>query len=151
MARRIKSRTSKRKTSRPKRSAKTASRRAGRKGEKKAVRVPKRSEARKPAAARKRASAGKRVRRATDLRIDRIDPNRVNRSTAVTLTLSGGDFTPDCIVLIDDANPGYRYVSSAQLQASLSERDTATPGRKGVKVHGGTGGALSNTVYLTIE
>ena len=152
MARKKRFRGSKRrKTSRPKRRAKTASRRARQKGVKTTGRVRKRSSARKPTAARKRASASKRVSRAADPHIDWIDPNPINRNSTVTLTLSGADFTPDCIVLIDGADPDYKYVSSRKMQASLSERDTATPGRKDVKVHGGQTGTISNTVYLTIE
>ena len=150
MARKKRFRGSKRrKKTRPKRKAKTASRRARQKRVKKTGRVRKRASARKPAVARPRASAG--VSRVADPHIDWIDPNLINRNSAVTLTLKGADFTPDCIVLIDDANPHYRYIDPGKMQASLNEDDTDKPGRKEVKVHGGQTGTISNTVYLTIE
>jgi IPT/TIG domain len=86
-----------------------------------------------------------------DPEITSLDPRSVARNTSVTITVTGTNFTRDSVVLIDGANPTTQYVSSSTLEAELGVDDTATPGRRGVKVHGAKNGTTSNEVILTIE
>jgi hypothetical protein len=86
-----------------------------------------------------------------DPKITDLDPRRVPRNTAVTITLIGSHFTKDSIVLIDGANPATKFVSPSVLEAGLEADDTATPGKRSVKVHGAKDGTISNEVMLIIE
>ena len=86
-----------------------------------------------------------------DPEITDLDPRTVSRNTEVSITLIGSHFTKDSVVLIDGANPTTRFVSPSVLEAGLQADDTATPGKRGVKVHGTKDGTISNEVTLTIE
>jgi hypothetical protein len=86
-----------------------------------------------------------------DPEITGLDPRKVARDTAVTLTVIGAHFTRDSVVLIDGANPTTQYVSPSMLEAALNADDTATPGKRGVKVHGAKNGVTSNEVMLIVE
>jgi hypothetical protein len=86
-----------------------------------------------------------------DPEITRLDPGTVERSTAVTITLLGSDFTRDSVVLIDGANPSTEFVSPSLLEVGLDANDVATPGKRRVKVHGAKHGTTSNEVTLTVE
>jgi hypothetical protein len=89
--------------------------------------------------------------RRVDAEIRKLDPGTVERSSAVTITLIGSHFTRDSVVLIDGANPTTQYVSPSLLEAGLDANDLATPGPRGVKVHGVNHGTFSNQVTLTIK
>ena len=86
-----------------------------------------------------------------DPKITDLDPRRAARNTAVTITLIGSHFTKDSIVLIDGANPTTKFVSPSVLEAGLEADDTATPGKRSVKVHGAKDGTISNEVTLIVE
>ena len=89
--------------------------------------------------------------RRVDPEIRELDPWTVARNTAVTITLTGSNFTRDSVVLIDGANPTTQYVSPSMLEAGIDANDTATPGKRGVKVHAAKSGTTSNEVTLTVE
>lgn len=89
--------------------------------------------------------------RRADPEITKLDPGTVERSTAVTITLMGSDFTRDSVVLIDGANPSTQFVSPSLLEVGLDADDIATPGKRRVKVHGAKHGTTSNEVTLTVE
>jgi hypothetical protein len=80
-----------------------------------------------------------------------LDPLTITRNTAVTITLTGSNFTKDSVVLIDGVNPTTTFVSPSVLEAELDANDIATPGKRGVKVHGAKNGTTSNEVTLTVE
>jgi IPT/TIG domain-containing protein len=86
-----------------------------------------------------------------DPTITDLDPRTIRRNTAATITLVGSNFTKDSVVLIDGANPTTRVVSPSVLEAGLEPEDTATPGKRGVKVHDAKHGRTSNEVILTIQ
>jgi hypothetical protein len=86
-----------------------------------------------------------------DPKITDLDPRRVARNTAVTITLIGSHFTKDSIVLIDGANPSTKFISPSVLEAGLEADDTATPGKRSVKVRGAKDGTISNEVTLMVE
>jgi IPT/TIG domain len=86
-----------------------------------------------------------------DPKITDVDPPTVPRNTAVTITLIGLNFTKDSVVLIDDANPTTKFVSPSMLEAELDADDIATPGKRGIKVHGAKDGTTSNEVTLTVK
>ena len=86
-----------------------------------------------------------------DPEITDLDPRTVTRNTAVTITLTGSHFTKDSVVLIDGANPTTKFVSPSVLEAELDANDIATPGKRGVKVHGAKDGTTSNEVMLIVE
>jgi hypothetical protein len=80
-----------------------------------------------------------------------LEPRTVARNRPVTITVVGSHFTRDSVVLIDGANPTTQYVSASMLEAELDADDTATPGTRGVEVHGAKNGRTSNAVTLTIR
>jgi len=84
-----------------------------------------------------------------DPRISYIDPSTVKRNTAATQRVLGSNFNADSYLIVDNANPKYRYVSSTELEASLTTKDTEVAGKRGVKVHN-LDGTLSNVVTLTV-
>ena len=86
-----------------------------------------------------------------DPEIAGLDPRAVARNATVTITVTGSNFTRDSVVLIDGANPTTQYVSPSMLEAGLDATDTATPGKRGVKVHSAKSNATSNEVMLTVE
>lgn len=86
-----------------------------------------------------------------DPKITGLDPRTVARNTSGPITVMGSNFTRDSVVLIDGANPTTRYVSSSMLEIELDASDTATRGKRGVKVHGAKHGTTSNEVTLIIE
>ncbi|HKY70685.1 MAG TPA: IPT/TIG domain-containing protein [Nitrospira sp.] len=86
-----------------------------------------------------------------DPAITDLDPRTVARNRAVTITLIGSNFTKDSVVLIDGANPTTRFVSPSVLEAGLEAEDTATAGKRGVKVHDAKHGRTSNEVMLSVE
>jgi IPT/TIG domain len=86
-----------------------------------------------------------------DPEIADLDPRTVTRNTAVTIILTGSHFTKDSVILIDGANPTTKFVSPSVLEAGLDANDIATPGKRGVKVHGAKDGTTSNEVTLTVE
>ena len=86
-----------------------------------------------------------------DPEITDLDPRTVMRNTAVTITLVGANFTKDSVVLIDGANPTTKFVSPSVLEVAIDADDTATPGKRSVKVHGAKDNTTSNEVMLTIE
>jgi hypothetical protein len=86
-----------------------------------------------------------------DPEITGLDPLTAARNTSGTIIVMGSNFTRDSVVLIDGANPTTRYVSSSMLEIELDASDTATRGRRGVKVYGVKHGTTSNEVTLTIE
>jgi IPT/TIG domain-containing protein len=86
-----------------------------------------------------------------DPTITDVDPRTVGRNAAATITLIGANFTKDSVVLIDGANATTRFVSPSVLEAGLESHDTATPGKRGVKVHDAKHGRTSNEVMLTIQ
>jgi hypothetical protein len=89
--------------------------------------------------------------RKVDPEITELDPRTVARNTAVTITLTGANFTRDSVVLIEGANPTTQYVSPSMLEAGLEADDLATPGKRGVKVHRAKDGTMSNEVTLIVE
>ena len=86
-----------------------------------------------------------------DPTITDLDPRTVARNTAATITLIGSNFTKDSVVLIDGANATTRFVSPSVLEAGLEAEDTATPGKRGVKVHDAKHGRTSNEVMLSVQ
>lgn len=86
-----------------------------------------------------------------DPEITALEPRTVARNAAVTITVTGSNFTRDSVVLIDDANPTTQYVSASILEAELDADDTARPGKRGVEVHAAKQGKTSNAVTLTVE
>jgi hypothetical protein len=86
-----------------------------------------------------------------DPKIIDLDPHTVTGNTAATLTLAGSHFTKDSVVVIDGASPTTKFISPSLLEAELDAHDLATPGKRGVKVHGAKEGTISNEVTLTVE
>ena len=80
-----------------------------------------------------------------------LDPRSVTRNSAVTITVTGANFTRDSVVLIDGANPNTQYVSPSVLEAEIEANDTEIPGRRSVKVHAAKNGKTSNEVMLVIQ
>ena len=86
-----------------------------------------------------------------DPTIKALDPFTVKQNTAVTITLMGAHFTRDSFILIDGADPTTKFVSPSMLEAELDAEDTASLGKRAVKVHSVKDATISNEMTLTVE
>ena len=91
------------------------------------------------------------MRPAVDPTLSRLSPETVPVNWAGTLKVQGANFTADSVVMIDGAVPKTVFVGQTELEAMLTAANTATAGKKEVKVHELNTGSISNALILMVS
>ncbi len=85
-------------------------------------------------------------------RIAKVEPASVKKGTeppAEPLVITGENFSPGCVVTVNDVSRAFRYVTPTELKVSLTASDIASPGALGIKVINPTGQA-SDTFQVAV-